>query len=431
MKAPHARTPVGHRPDGTLAAFCGVTEKLLAVKSFRELTVAEIISRTPYARSSFYHYFAGKDDVLVALAGSVYARALRDPSAWAARLGAEHDPDADSWGEVIQLWSRHGAVLGAVIEEMHAATGVAALWQAAADQVIAAVADQIRRRRSTRGSVEYPPADTMAAVLVCGIERTLYVVSRGLEPRFPTPGTAIEALDWLATAALNGAAAESPRFTASNRSTTNGAALDGNPGIGTQTDAFVAEVSAGAILEATRVLLLDYSIDKLSVSRITRQAGVSRSTFYFYFENKEAAFVALYRDLADSAGTALHRLHDIERSDGVLLREVLDRWLRIDDHSVAVMRSALHEWPRTPELRDVYQAGMAAQVASLESVIEKDRARGLAPQGPPAGELASTVLWTAERAIAGALAGQKYLSGLDSVIPCLVELVISTIYGRR
>jgi AcrR family transcriptional regulator len=193
---------------------------------------------------------------------------------------------------------------------------------------------------------------------------------------------------------------------------------------------FHSDTSATAILQALRSLLLESPLDKLSVARITSEAGVSRSTFYFYFENKDSAFAALYRGLAESTGSALRRLHAIDRSDTQQLAGVLHDWLSIDDQAVAIMRSALHEWPRTPELRVVYREGLSAMADSLESIILQDRRCGLAPDGPPASQLSAVLLWTVERSIAGALAGEDNLDDLDQVIPCLSALLTSAIYGR-
>ncbi|BBY73198.1 hypothetical protein MPRF_00970 [Mycolicibacterium parafortuitum] len=422
----HSHHLYGRRSDGTLAAFCSATRELLVARSFRDITVAEIISCTPYARSSFYHYFDSKDDVLVSLAASVLAGMRRDPGEWALRLCADDmGTRSESWSEVFALWSRHDAILGAVIEEVHRSPAIAALWQKAVGKVVATVAVQVRSRCAA-DEVKSASAETIAAIVVCGIERILYVSSRGVEPRFPDVRATAEALDWLMSALLGRTTPlQASRWTAS---VSNDSADSFE--IETQNSSFVTATSATAILEAMRILLLDCSVDKLSVARITRHAKVSRSTFYFYFESKEAAFVALYRDVADTAAMALHRLHAIDRSDATQLADALVRWLRIDEHSMAVMRSVLHEWPRAPELRLIYQTGMAAQVASLEALIVKDRAAGLAPAGPPAGELAAVLLWTMERAVAGALAAQPDMTDLETVVSCLVELFAAVVYGR-
>jgi TetR/AcrR family transcriptional regulator, ethionamide resistance regulator len=52
-----------------------------------------------------------------------------------------------------------------------------------------------------------------------------------------------------------------------------------------------------AILDALDGWLKDSSLDAINVAEITAQAGVTRSAFYFYFENKAAAVAALMERL--------------------------------------------------------------------------------------------------------------------------------------
>lgn len=52
-----------------------------------------------------------------------------------------------------------------------------------------------------------------------------------------------------------------------------------------------------AILDALDGWLQDSSLDAVNVAEITAQAGVTRSAFYFYFENKAAAVAALMERL--------------------------------------------------------------------------------------------------------------------------------------
>jgi AcrR family transcriptional regulator len=410
-----------------VAEFFAVTEGLLAEKSFQEVTVAEIISRTPHSRSSFYHHFSGKVDVLVALAATVLDDAYRAPGIWDARPGRERAiAMRASFAPTLRMWSDHGDVIGAVVEQMHTTPALSRVWTATFRRFVDALAEQVATE-GVKGSA--PPGVTpelMATVLVCGIERTLYVSTRGLEPRLPSAHSAVPAIEWLTVTAIYGGAQPSH-----GQSRLPGNEFPASPGrpphliTRTQTDS-----SAVAILDALRSLLLEFGLDRLSVAQISTHAGVSRSTFYFYFDNKNAAFAALYRDLSDSTLAGLQRLWAIDRTDRELLTEVLSDWLRIDQPAIAILRSALHEWPRRPELRLVYQQGMSAMADTLEAIITEDRLAGFAADGPPAPALTATLLWTVERSVAGALAGEEHLEEVDDVIAFLSKLLTSAIYGR-
>lgn len=428
-RAPRTRQPTGRRSDATVASFFAVTETLLSEKSFQDITVAEIISRTTHSRSSFYHHFDGKVDVLVALAASVLDDAYSGPGLWSVEPGRRRAfAMRASFAPTLRMWSTHGAVIGAVIEQMHTTPPVAHVWRATFDRFVDAVAEQISAERSIATAPSGPPSHMLATVLVCGIERTFYVSSRGLDARLPTAESAVDAIEWLTVTAIYGGA-RTPSTASVPKS-----GIDAPPVMTTAVAApqniAPPDTTARTILDALRSLLLESPLDKLSVARIAKAAGVSRSTFYFYFDNKNSAFAALYRGLADSTTTGLRRLRTIDRTDSDQIRRALSDWLRIDHHSVAIMRSALHEWPRRPELRLVYREGMSAMADTLESIITEDRLTGLAPGGPPAAQLTAVLLWTVERSVAGALAGEEHLADLNEVIPCLSKLLTSAIYRQ-
>ena len=50
--------------------------------------------------------------------------------------------------------------------------------------------------------------------------------------------------------------------------------------------------------------LQDSSLDSINIADISRRAGVTRSAFYFYFENKAAAVAALMDEMYDEAFAA-------------------------------------------------------------------------------------------------------------------------------
>ncbi|MFL6157122.1 MAG: TetR/AcrR family transcriptional regulator, partial [Marmoricola sp.] len=56
-----------------------------------------------------------------------------------------------------------------------------------------------------------------------------------------------------------------------------------------------------ALLQAFDELLREQSLDQVNVADISERAGVTRSAFYFYFENKPIAVMALMQGLYDAA----------------------------------------------------------------------------------------------------------------------------------
>ncbi|MFE2996899.1 hypothetical protein ACFXG4_18020 [Nocardia sp. NPDC059246] len=104
--------------------------------------------------------------------------------------------------------------------------------------------------------------------------------------------------------------------------------------------------------------------------------------------------------------------------------------LDLNPRSLGVLRSAIYEWPRRPELGRRYLDAMARMTNGLEAVITADRDSGLALPGPPAPQLATVLMWTLERSIAGSLAEESGLSDTTAVATYLGKLLASVIYGR-
>ena len=59
-----------------------------------------------------------------------------------------------------------------------------------------------------------------------------------------------------------------------------------------------------AILESLDHHLKEFGFDAINIADVTGRAGVTRSAFYFYFENKAAAVAALLEPLYDDVFVA-------------------------------------------------------------------------------------------------------------------------------
>lgn len=414
-----------------MASFFSATEDLLAHKSFEDVTIADIISGTPHSRSAFYHHFAGKYDVLVALAELVLTESYDGPQLWDTAPGrARSHGMRASIAPTLNMWATHGGVIGAVVEHMHSNPDVETVWRPTFDRFVTGVAEQIRHERDCGRAPDGASAEMIATVLVCGIERVMYVCTRQLDPHLPALSSAVDAVDWLTRSVLR--PPDPTDGATTDRITTPTVEPPGCARPEAEQPAADAEADtrSTAILDSLRELLLELPLDKLSVARIVQRAGLSRSTFYFYFDNKNAVFAELYREVAASTVERLKALDTIDRADRSAVRTVLREWLRIDAQTTSVMTSALLEWPRRPELREVYREGISQMADYLAHTITTDRRSGIAVAGPPANELAAVILWTIERSIAGALAGDDNLTDLDQVTDFLGELLTTAVYGR-
>ena len=136
-----------------------------------------------------------------------------------------------------------------------------------------------------------------------------------------------------------------------------------------------------AILTAARTMLEHKRLAAVTTDELAAGAGLSRSSFYFYFDSKTAVLTALLDELStelreengpwlDAVGPAREALRSatahtvaLWRTSGGLLRQAYGG----DDEQLAQWRDAIVE----------------RGVRRMAEKVERDRAAGLAPLGPP------------------------------------------------
>jgi AcrR family transcriptional regulator len=400
------------------------------------VTVATILVEAEVSRASFYKYYDSKHAVLIALLRRIFDEVP---------VGVPADGQEVRVGlvEAMAIWAEHGGVVRAAVECMHVVPEVGSAWREMLARLVEALAEQIRRERHAGRAPDGAPAETLAIALLDSVERVFYVASNGLEPRLASATDAIPALDVLTAAAVYGAAVRE-RGPASLR--VGPTPRDGHPAAGATAPVLTASATArstpappaptateteASILRAMRGLLQDRSFDEVSVEHVLEAAGVSRATFYFYFGGKDDAFVALLADvfggIVDDFGSAVAAA--ASAGPGAA-GDAVTEWLRLGDASRSAIRNAVHEWPRRPEIRRLYLAGVGRMASGLEALIDAERAAGRAPAGVPSPELAAVVLWSIERVLAGSLGGEPHLQDPVLVTGLLGDVFVAAIYGH-
>ncbi|MGV9863035.1 TetR/AcrR family transcriptional regulator [Rhodococcus koreensis] len=418
--------------DGQRSAEVAVfeaTEQLLQETSMQDLTVAQIIKRAGLSRANFYHYFASKYDVLVAMIARLFDDAYSESVPWQAPPGKTRAKSMDaSMRGTIDMWSAHGAVICAAVEQMHSVPAVAAAWKVMLEQFVGAVAEQIIHERANGAAPDGASPEMIATMLVGGVERTFYVGSKGLDERLPSAESAVDSIVALTFAAIYGNQRPVTRAKRKKSAAKNAGAV-AVPVAPAAGEATASTDTAATILKAVNDLLQEETLDELSVAHILERADASRGTFYFYFGSKDDAFVALFKEFAERIASGFEMLVRMDRSDPTGIRELVADWLDLDEPTLAVARNAVHEWPRRPELGRLYLDTVSRMTAALQAMIETDRAAGIAVDGPPAAEFAAVIMWTIERTVAGSMAGEEHLDDIGSVTKLLGELLVSAIYG--
>jgi hypothetical protein len=84
---------------------------------------------------------------------------------------------------------------------------------------------------------------------------------------------------------------------------------------------------------------------------------------------------------------------------------------------------------RNPEARALWAQVMEGWVADVTAVIEAERARGVAPPGEPARDVAIALVQMNERVQYASFADEEPSLEQDRVLDVLVEIWLRAIYG--
>jgi len=188
-----------------------------------------------------------------------------------------------------------------------------------------------------------------------------------------------------------------------------------------------------AILAAIEGLLEERSIEQIPVQEVIEAAGVSRATFYIYFESKQAAVAALavmvvqriYDDLWQPFILGTEPPSEALMADHILAS--LSLWRR---HS-AVMLAAAGAWRADPVAFSQWGELWSSFVADMRDYVERARANHGAPSDLDAGTLAAMLVWFDETVFYQALSGAtSELCNDEQVARTLSGIWMRTIYGR-
>ena len=146
-----------------------------------------------------------------------------------------------------------------------------------------------------------------------------------------------------------------------------------------------------AILDTARALLARKPLAEITIDELAAGAEISRSSFYFYFDSKLAVVVALLNSLTGELGADAGPWLDGTGPDEPALRRSLTGLAALWTSHGRLLAGALAAAPGCPPIAE-WRAGLrSAHVDRLAARIERDRAAGFAPDGPPARVLAEMV----------------------------------------
>ncbi|MBM9459402.1 TetR family transcriptional regulator [Nocardioides sp. zg-536] len=152
------------------------------------------------------------------------------------------------------------------------------------------------------------------------------------------------------------------------------------------------DLRRAALLHALDELLRTQTLEQVNVAEISRRAGVTRSAFYFYFESKAAAVLALMAELYDDASDATDLLVKAEGDPRTRIRSVITTLFDAVDRTPHAYRALLQARASSPGVHELWDAGRAEFAAMVADMIDRERAGARAVPGPAASALAAVLL---------------------------------------
>jgi TetR/AcrR family transcriptional regulator, ethionamide resistance regulator len=182
-----------------------------------------------------------------------------------------------------------------------------------------------------------------------------------------------------------------------------------------------------AILESLDQHLRESSLESVNIADISRRAGVTRSAFYFYFENKAAAVAALMEGMYDDAFRATENLTQSPEPPRQRIRAAIEAMVDTWERHRYLFSAMLEARGSSGAVRQIWDSDRESFVTPVAAMIESERAAGRAPDGPPAIVLASMLQELNDRilerlTVGGPLTREQLVEGAQTIW-------VRTIYG--
>lgn len=187
-----------------------------------------------------------------------------------------------------------------------------------------------------------------------------------------------------------------------------------------------------AILETAERLLGERSLRDISIDELARGAGISRPTFYFYFGSKDEVLLTLLEGVVEQVDrvVAVGIEHLSEDPEGWWRRALASVFDSFEGHR-AVTLALAEAYAAGGPVRTRWAAFMDNWIEATALAIESERARGAAPAGLPARDLAILLNSMNERVLLGTFGGfggEASAIPPDRVVDSLLTLWLGAIY---
>jgi AcrR family transcriptional regulator len=184
-----------------------------------------------------------------------------------------------------------------------------------------------------------------------------------------------------------------------------------------------------AILATAERLLEERPLADFSVDDLAKGAGISRPTFYFYFQSKNAVLLSLLDQMNGKALTALKTLRGKLSGDpAALWRARIEAFFEVSGSHRAVAVAGAAAKATNPEVRQLWSTLMQRWISFTTLAINTERERGMAPNTLPAEDLSIALNMLSERVMTATFTSEEPAIPQDRVIDTLVHIWLASIY---
>jgi AcrR family transcriptional regulator len=138
------------------------------------------------------------------------------------------------------------------------------------------------------------------------------------------------------------------------------------------------------LLEQAERLLAQRPLNSIAIDEIAAAAGISRSSFYFYFTSREGLLRTLGQQAQEEVFAAAERwLHRGDEPPGEAIARALQENLALWRKRGPVLRALYDARTADPETQRLWASIARRYVDATAAQIERERDTGLAHPGPP------------------------------------------------
>ena len=185
-----------------------------------------------------------------------------------------------------------------------------------------------------------------------------------------------------------------------------------------------------AILITAEALLGERAFDDISIEDLAGGAGISRPTFYFYFSSKDEVLLALLDRVITEVEHRIAELpRDFEGDPAGAWTRSIGTFVEVFVSHRGVSIAAIAARARNVEVRALWSKSMQSWADFSTDVIQSERARGAAPEGIDAHDLAVSLNLMNERVITAVLNQESPAIAESRALDVLSTIWIRSIYG--